>query len=169
MTGEEALAALQEAAALWSVGSVPATDVISAACDCLVAGVDSPSLRILAGISPASGGESDDLRRWLRDALVELSLAYYQEGSGEGEEAAVRVMARRLLAGTITPPDLTSWAYRYVTAKGSPIAHELVRLDGSYELAQFTDAEVTVLDAEVIAEARRLAESDPRPVGEAAS
>ncbi|RAO11572.1 hypothetical protein [Micromonospora noduli] len=169
MLSKDTLAHLQDAAILWSVGSLPATDVIDAACDCLVAGVDSPTLRILAGISPTFGDESDELRRWLRDALVELSLAYCQEGSREGEEAAVRVMARRLLAGTITPSDLTSWAYRYITSEGNPIARELVRLDDSYELAQFIDTDMTALNAEVAAEARQLVESDPGPVGEATS
>lgn len=53
MHSEDALSRLQDAAILWSVGSDTAADVIAAACDCLVAGVDSPTLRILAGISPA--------------------------------------------------------------------------------------------------------------------
>lgn len=141
--------------------TVPATDVIDAACACLVAGVDSPTLRILAGVSPTSGDESHELRRWLRDATTELGLAYHREGSRQGEEAAVRLMARRLLAGAVTPPELTGWACRYITSDGTPVASELVNLDDAYEVAQYTGASLTDIDAQVIAEARRLVESDP--------
>ncbi|WP_433535778.1 hypothetical protein ACQPZK_28085 [Micromonospora sp. CA-249363] len=41
-------------------------------------------------------------------------------------------MARRLLAGTITPRDLTSWAYRFVTWDGTPLAAKLIALDNAY-------------------------------------
>ncbi|TYC06983.1 hypothetical protein FXF53_02210 [Micromonospora sp. WP24] len=87
-----------------------------------MADVDSPTLRIIAGISPTRGSESDELRRWLGDALAELSLTYYREGSREGEEEALRIMARRLLAQTIAPRDLTSWAHRFITWDGTPLA-----------------------------------------------
>ena len=86
MLSQDALARLQEAAIFWSIGSGTPADVIEAACDCLVAGADSPTLRILAGISPARGSERDELRRWLRVALTELSLTYYPAGSREGKK-----------------------------------------------------------------------------------
>ncbi|MFF0720466.1 hypothetical protein [Micromonospora sp. NPDC003816] len=57
MRTEDARARLQETATLWSVGSRTAADVIEAGCDCLVAGVDSPTLRILAGLSSLQGGD----------------------------------------------------------------------------------------------------------------
>lgn len=161
-----ALARLQEAAALWSVGPGTAAQVIEAACDCLMAGVDSPTLRILAGASCAKGGESDELRRWLEDALTELSLTYYPEGSREGEEAAVRLMARRVLAHEIAPRDLTVWAYLHITWDGTPLAAELVTLESAYEYVEsvqdaYPDAGDTTadIDADVIAEARRLVEA----------
>ncbi|SIQ13900.1 hypothetical protein [Micromonospora avicenniae] len=163
MVSKDALARLQDAAILWSVGSGTAADVIDAACDCLVADADSPTLRILAGISPVKGSESDELRRWLEGALAELSLAYYPEGSREGEEEALRIMARRLLAGTITPRDLTSWAFRFITWDGTPMAAELIGLDNTYEYVDavhdghpHTSTATEDLDADVIAEARRL-------------
>ncbi|MER7458024.1 hypothetical protein [Micromonospora sp. NPDC126480] len=163
MLGEEALVRLQDAAALWSVSASTAADVIEAACDCLVAGVDSPTLRIVAGLSLVKGSESDELRRWLEGALAELSLTYYREGSREGEEKALRIMAHRLLAGTITPRDLTSWAYRFITWDGTPKAAELVGLDNTYEYVdavydghEYTSTAAEDVDADVIAEARRL-------------
>lgn len=38
-------------------------------------------------------------------------------------------MARRLLAETITPRDLTSWTYRFITWDGTPLAEQLVGLE----------------------------------------
>ncbi|CAM5289831.1 hypothetical protein SAVIM338S_00281 [Streptomyces avidinii] len=54
MTSTEAAAiALRDRAALWSVGEVRAADVVDAACDALVAGLDTPRLRILAACTRA--------------------------------------------------------------------------------------------------------------------
>ena len=173
MNNSDALTRLQEAAILWSAGSGTATDVIDAACDCLVAGSDSPTLRILASITPTRGNESDELRRWLEDALTELSLTYYREGSRAGEEAALRVMARRLLTGTIGPRDLTSWAYGFtITQEDTPLAGELTNLDNAYEYVDASyeghrqpSAEVEKIDAAVTAEARRLISDTPAESG----
>ncbi|MGC5333057.1 hypothetical protein [Micromonospora sp. DT62] len=163
MHSENALTRLQNAAILWSVGSSTAADVIQTACDCLVAGVDSPTLQILAGVSPARGSENEELRRWLEGALVELSLTYYREGSREGEEDALRIMARRLLAQTVTPRDLSSWAYRFITYDGTPLAADLIALESAYDYVDsvynghpYTGTTTAELDADVIAEARRL-------------
>ncbi|MFE9655467.1 hypothetical protein [Micromonospora sp. NPDC006431] len=163
MTSGAELTGLQEAATLWSVGSAPATDVIDAACACLAAGADTPTLRILAGVSPVKGSESDELRRWLPGALTELSQAYYRVGSREGEEEALRVMARRLLAKSITPRDLTSWASGFITYDGTPLAMELIDLentydylDAVYEWRPYTSTVAEDVDTKVIVEARRL-------------
>ncbi|MET8366691.1 hypothetical protein ABZU53_24325 [Micromonospora sp. NPDC005194] len=163
MHSEDALTRLQDAAVFWSVGSGTAAQVIEAACDCLTAGIDSPTLRILAGISPVKGEENDELRRWLEGALSELSLTYYGEGGRESEEEALRVMARRLLAQTITPRDLTSWAYRFISYDGTPLAAELIALDNAYDLVdavhdwqRHTSTETKKIDADVVGEAGRL-------------
>ena len=108
MPVEDPLTRLQDATALWSIRQCTAAEVIEAACDCLVAGVDSPSLRILAGVSPSAG--SQELIQWLEPALDELGLTYLPQGSQVGEDAAVRVMASRLLAGALTPRELARWA-----------------------------------------------------------
>ncbi|KXK63571.1 hypothetical protein AWW66_02120 [Micromonospora rosaria] len=176
----DALARLQDAAALWSTNPSTAADVIGAACDCLTADVDSPTLRIVAGISPTKGSESDDLRRWLDVALTELSLTYYREGSREGEEEALRIMARRLLAQSITPRDLTSWAYWSTTWDGTPLAADLIALDNAYHYVdavydgnRYPSTMAEDVDDDVIAEARRLTgdpptieKTEPRPLSE---
>ncbi|MFE3558347.1 hypothetical protein ACFXKW_26325 [Streptomyces sp. NPDC059193] len=68
MTSTEAGASeLQDRATLWSVGEIPASDVVSAACDALVAGLDSPGLRVLAACTRA---EADyDVHDLLPEAL----------------------------------------------------------------------------------------------------
>ncbi|WP_433313263.1 hypothetical protein ACQP0U_29280 [Micromonospora sp. CA-269861] len=163
MLGQDALARLQDAAVFWSVGSGTAAQVIEAACDCLTAGIDSPTLGILAGISPVKGEENDELRRWLEGALSELSLDYYGEGSRESAEEALRIMARRLLVQTIAPRDLTSWAYRFISYDGTPLAAELIALDNAYDLVAaihdwqpHTSTATSDIDADVVSEARRL-------------
>ncbi|MFD4763784.1 hypothetical protein ACFWOJ_34600, partial [Streptomyces sp. NPDC058439] len=58
---------LQDRAALWSMGEICATDVVTAACGALVAGLDSPALRTLAACTRA---EADyDVPDLLRPAL----------------------------------------------------------------------------------------------------
>lgn len=48
MSTEAAALALQDRALLWSTGEIRATDVVTGACDALVAGLDSPALRTQA-------------------------------------------------------------------------------------------------------------------------
>ncbi|MFB6828561.1 hypothetical protein [Streptomyces hydrogenans] len=71
MTSTEAAAiALQDHAALWSMGEIRASDVVDAARGALVAGLDTPGLRILAACTRA---EADyDVHYLLPAALVEL-------------------------------------------------------------------------------------------------
>ncbi|MGW5931901.1 hypothetical protein ACWF2L_37540, partial [Streptomyces anulatus] len=107
MTSTEAAAsALQDHAALWSVGDVRASDVVGAACDALVAGLDSPGLRILAACTRA---EADyDVHELLPQALEELGLTFYPVASDASNEAAVRALARRRRAGELSHPAKTN-------------------------------------------------------------
>ncbi|MEU7296204.1 hypothetical protein AB0A76_23820 [Streptomyces exfoliatus] len=76
MTSTEAAAlALQDHAALWGVGEISAGEVVNAACDALVAGLDTPGLRILAACTRA---EADyDVHDLLPPALDELGLTFH--------------------------------------------------------------------------------------------
>ena len=151
------LTRLQDATALRSIRQGTAADVIEAACDCLVAGVDSPSLRILAGVSPSAG--SQELIQWLEPTLGELGLTYFPEGGQEGEDAAVRVMATRLLAGALSPRELARWAHAVIGHDGTPLAEELVMLDDVYDTLEYGEQTEADTDARVLAEARRLTAS----------
>ncbi|MFH8569945.1 hypothetical protein [Streptomyces sp. NPDC017993] len=160
MTPAEAAASeLQDRAALWSMGDLRAAEVVSAACDALVAGWDGPGLRALAA---CTRGEADyDVPDLLPEAFRDLGLTFHPVGGAgpDCQEAAARALARRTLAGDLTPRELTFWVHQRC-------GHELARterlaeLDDEYDLLGFGERigrASAQLDAEVMSEARRLA------------
>jgi hypothetical protein len=161
---EAAAIALQDHAALWSVGENSASDVVNAACDALVAGLDTPSLRILAACTCA---EADyDVHDLLPPALDELGLTFHPAASEAGQEAAARALARRMLAGELKPWELT---FRINQRYGHelPLTTRLAELDDEYALLEHGgDKAVAQINAEVTAEARHLAAAHPRVPGE---
>jgi hypothetical protein len=151
---ESAALALADRAVLWRVGEIPAADVVTAACDALVAGLDTPALRILAACTRDEA--TYDVHDLLPPALRELGLAPAPAGRLATEEAAVRALARRLLAGEMTPAELTARVHlRFGHAQ--PLAARLALLDDEYGMLEHSDVTEAELDAEVRAEARRLA------------
>ncbi|MGW5849080.1 hypothetical protein ACWFQ8_14200 [Streptomyces sp. NPDC055254] len=141
---------------LWSVGEARAHDVVDVACAALVAGLDSPALRILAGYTRAEADhEVPDLLPFVLD---ELDLVFYQRDSEAGQEAAVRVLAHQLMAGKLTPRDL---ALRIHQRFGHqlPLAERLAELDDEYDIVEYGDRTLAELDAEVTAEAQALVHS----------
>ncbi|WP_406195508.1 hypothetical protein OH807_07625 [Kitasatospora sp. NBC_01560] len=156
LSTESAASDLQDRAVLWSIREIRANEVVGAACDALVAGLDSPTLRILAACTRA---EADyEVPGILPAALDELGLTFYPVGSQAGQEAAARALAIRMLAGDLTPREL---AFRIHQRFGHELdlADRLAELDDEYDMLDYgggrTPAEV---DAEVTAEARRLAQ-----------
>ncbi|MEU8034443.1 hypothetical protein AB0C13_38725 [Streptomyces sp. NPDC049099] len=152
---EPAARELQDRAVLWSMGEIRATDVVAAACDALVAGLDSPALRILAACTRA---EADyDVPDLLPPALAELGLTYYSVGSVAGQEAAARALAARMLAGELTPREL---AFRIHQRFGHelPLAERLAELDDEYDVLEYGERTPAQVDADVTAEALRLAQ-----------
>jgi hypothetical protein len=150
----EALDNARDAAALWSVGYVPAAELVDAACDLLVTGHDGRTLAILAGVhSRHADQEVPDL---LEAALHEIGLDYYPPGSRTGAEAAVKALARRVLAGRMEPSALTVWAHTTFGHDTLKLAERLVELDDVYDCLGVTDMTEQDVDAEVNAEARRI-------------
>ncbi|MFF7609190.1 hypothetical protein [Streptomyces parvulus] len=154
MTSAEAAAlALQDRAALWRTGEAGAADVVSSACDALVAGVDSPALRVLAACTRA---EADyDVHDLLPPALDELGLVLHPAGSRAAQEAGVRALATRTLAGELTPREL---AFRIHQRFGHdlPLTERLAELDDEYDYLELGDGTPAQVDADVLAEARRI-------------
>lgn len=153
MSTQAAAIALQDHAALWRMGEIRASDVVDAACDALVAGLDTPGLRMLAACTRA---EADyDVHDLLPAALDELGLAIPPVGSEGAQEAAARALARRMLAGELTPREFT-WRIHQRHGHELPLTQRLAELDDEYDVLEYGDRTLDQVDAEVTAEARRL-------------
>ncbi|MGW5401314.1 hypothetical protein [Streptomyces sp. NPDC003952] len=151
---ETAALALQDHVALWSVGEVSGSVVVSAACDALVAGLDTPGLRVLAACTRA---EADyDVHDLLPAALHELGLTFYPFDGEAGREAAVPALARRMLAGAFTPSEFTLRIHRRY-GHGLSLTERLAELDDEYETLEYGNRTMDEVDAEVTAVARTLA------------
>ncbi|MFI6728515.1 hypothetical protein [Streptomyces atratus] len=96
------------------MGEIRATDVVTAACDALVVGLDSPALRILAACTRAEA--EYDVPDLLPPALDELGLTFHPARGVAGQEAAARALAARMLAGELTPREL---AFRSISTSGT--------------------------------------------------
>jgi hypothetical protein len=149
-----ALTRMREAATLWSVGQTTAGELVSLACELLVAGFDGPDLAMLAGVHARHADE--DVPGLLEGALEEVGIDHFPAGSPAGTEAAVRLMASRVLAGSLAPRDLAAWAHSTVGHRRSPLAERLVELDDVYDILDYTDMTEQEADDEVRAEARRI-------------
>jgi hypothetical protein len=147
----------RDAAALWSVGYVRAAELVEAACDLLVTRHDGPSLAMLAGVHARNADE--EVPKLLEAALHEVGVEFYPPGSRAGAEAAVKTLARRVLTGAMEPSALTVWAHRTFGHGTLDLAERLVELDDVYDCLDVTDMTEQDVDADVIAEARRIVDS----------
>ncbi|GGU74991.1 hypothetical protein [Lentzea flava] len=150
MTVEE----FRDVVGLWHVDRRSAADVVRAACDLLVAGVDGPAMSRLAAASVRTA--DDEVPLLLEDAMTEVGLEHHHLGSDGGLEAGVRAMARLTLAGELSPRELARWAHRWCGHDRLELADGLALLDDVYderELAGLTEEDV---DEEVLAEVRRI-------------
>lgn len=148
---------------LWSVHQVSSAELVRAACDLLVAGHDGPDLAMLAGVSTRRADE--EVPELLEAALHDVGLDYFPPGSSAGWEAAVRIMADRVLAGRMQPRDLAAWAHGFLGHGTLDLAERLVELDDVYGLRDIGYSDMTgqETDAEVVAEARRAVASATVP------
>jgi hypothetical protein len=121
------------------------------------------AMAMLAGVHLLhANAEAPEL---LPEALAEVGLPFTSRGDEAGEEYWLVAMARSVLAGAISPRELTSWAHRTFGHAGLDSAQCLVMLDDEYDDAYAMSQHYrprpissSDLDAEVTAEARRLVE-----------
>ncbi|MFK0293239.1 hypothetical protein ACIQU6_22545 [Streptomyces sp. NPDC090442] len=150
----------QDRAVLWSIGEICAIDIVAGACDALVAGLDTSALRILAACTRA---EADyDVPDLLPLALDELDLVFYPVGSLAGREAAARMLAVQMLAGELTPRELALRIHQRF-GHGLPLVERLAKLDDEYDILEYGDRTSKQVDAEIKAEALRLAQHRRAP------
>lgn len=139
---------------LWSVGQVTAAELVSLACELLVAGFDGLNLAMLAGVHTRNA--DDEVPELLEAALEDVGLSHCPPDSQAGLEAAVRVMASRVLAGSLDPLDLATWAHSTIGHDRLALAERLVDLDDVYDTIDYTDMTEQDLDNEIRAEVRRI-------------
>ncbi|CAM4031025.1 hypothetical protein KIPE111705_37190 [Kibdelosporangium persicum] len=154
MSAEAALSAMRDAVALWQVGQSSAADVIYAACGLLTADVDTPTLRTLAALSIKDADY--EVNELIEAAMSEIGLAWHPRDTSAAKEAALVALARRVLSGGMKPADLAFWAHSAFCHGTSDLAETLVELDDVYGTLDCMHLAVADVDAQVIAEARRI-------------
>lgn len=145
---------MRDVFALWYVGQRSAADIVYAACDLLVSGLDGPALRELAAVSVHHA--DDEVPGLLEPALRNVGLAYHSKGTTAANEAALTVMAAQVLAGALPPRDLTVWVHRTFGHATLELAERLSDLDDVYDELDWSDLTEADVDAQVRAEAQRL-------------
>ena len=148
---------LSRAAIEWA-GGARGHVLIDAAADALADGLDSPTLRILAGAPRAA---ADKEATELGPAVFEeLGLQIEPRLSPEAIVEAARLLATDLLAGRWTPREATAALYRMYVASG--YASELADFSGFddyYDMLRdgIVNGSVAALDEDVMRAARSLA------------
>ena len=126
--GEDATGRLSDAVALWRVGAAPASDVIAAAVDCLVADVDSPALRELAGESPHES-------QFILDPLIDQALdelGVDRVIAANPQRAALAAVLKRYKRGELTAAAAAQWAHRNIGHQGDAACQIFVDFDDMY-------------------------------------
>lgn len=115
------------ATALAELGVTSAAPIIDAAGEALVSGLDSPSLRDLAGRSNKT--TLIDIREVLDATYEELNLAYPDRTSPEVLLLALEHYSLEYLDERMSAQDLIKWAHDNVGHDGPDVAQPLVNLD----------------------------------------
>lgn len=115
------------ATALAELGVTSAAPIVEAAGEALVSGLDSPSLRDLAGRSNKS--TLIDIRAALDATYDELDLAYPDPTSSEVLLLALEHYCLEYLDERMPARDLIKWAHENIGHEGPEIAQPLVNLD----------------------------------------
>jgi hypothetical protein len=155
----EATERLCDAVNLWRISATYTSAVIDAAVACLVAGVDSPTLRELAG---ASSRESQfELDPMIETTLQELGLGHVlADGPQRG---ALTAMVRRFKAGRLSARELARWAHKFIGHDGDGSCQVFVDLDDMYDTADYADYDADALDRWTAEEADAFLAGDPSP------
>jgi hypothetical protein len=149
-----------DAVNVWRLcGAVYVADVIDTATECLVAGLDSPSLRMLAGASPH--GSMFELDPLIRDTLDEMGLSGLLDTNVQLE--ALRAVLRRFEAGALSARELASWAHANIGHDGPADSEPFVALDDMYDEAEYLGYSKEELDEWAAAEAKAFLAGLPSP------
>jgi hypothetical protein len=159
-TPTEARASLVDAFSIWRLSPGTVDAVIDAATDCLVAGIDSPRLRELAGASPRES--QFVLQPLIEETLDELGMQHAR--STNTQQAALTAMLHRLQDGRVTQRDLARWAHTHIGHGGDARCQLFVDLDDMYDTVDYGPYSTDDLDRWVTEEADAFLHGLP-PVG----
>lgn len=160
MADDDARQALADAVVLWRLQAADGADeLIDAATQALVDGVDSPTLRQLAGALPRESWFG--LYPLVEGTAEELGMPELLEAPPE--RVALAVMVRRFTRGALSARDLASWAHAHFGHEGDPACEPFVVLDDMYDVAQYTGDSLEDLDARVADEAATFLAGRPSP------
>ncbi len=125
-----------EEAALWRRAQTRATTVVEAAVQALLAGVESPSFVLIAGLGAAEAeGELGEL---LAAALDELNLNCLHYGDPENDVLAAAALCRSYLNGHLEAQQLTQQIHRVYGHDCHPLVERLSILDDSFDTLDYT-------------------------------
>lgn len=153
---EDSLETLTDTAVIWRFEPEPARtrELIDAAVEALVRGLDSPSLRELAGTDPSES--SFAVKPVLERTLDELGVE--TTPPADLETAILEAQCRRLFAGRIEERQLAAWCHRNIGHEGPARLRSLVYLDDIYDMTEYDDRSLAGVDEWVRREARSLLE-----------
>jgi hypothetical protein len=155
---EQARIAFTEAAVEWAAGG-PAQPLVNEAANALAAGLDTPTLRVLAGAPKAL---ADDEARELAPAVfAELGLRIAERLGPQAIVDGARLDAKRVLATNGSLRKLATRLWHAYTSAGYP--EELSQWSGIDDWYDMVEQDVTVgsvadVDAAALTEARALVE-----------
>jgi hypothetical protein len=150
---------LVDAVFIWRLRAGDVDQVIDAATECLVAGVDSPMLRELAGASPRESQHV--LAPMIEETLVELEMSSVLTTSPQ--RGALTAMLRRFQDDEITARELARWAHTNIGHDGDPDCQAFVDLDDMYDTADYAGRDFAELDRLIAEEAVAFLDGRPSP------
>lgn len=133
-------------------------DVIRSATDGLVEGLDSQSLRELAGTPIATSQFM--LSDLIEGVTRELGIPEPQD---DAHASAVKAMARRTISGEVAPRDLAHWAHAKIGHEGDPTAQPFVDLDDIYDTSEYLGYAPHEIDDMTLREAQAIVDGVPSP------
>lgn len=125
-----------EEAALWRRAQVSASDVVDAAVQALLEGIESPSFVLIAGLTKAEA--PIELHELLPAALDELGLDCLGYDDPNNDVLAAAAVARSYLNGHLEAQQLTQAIHQTFGHMCHPLVEELSILDDSFDTVDYS-------------------------------
>jgi len=144
---------------MWSVDEVESEKVVHAAAQSVAAGETAEWVVALACLPPDAA--SNEIADVLDRVPPDLPFAVMPRGNPEAELAAAYAMVRRYVEGRVAERDLVRWMHSVIGHDRVDELELLVVLDDLYDDVEYSSDTTESVDAEVRAEAIRVAGLHP--------